>query len=188
MPIYSRDELVEELTSFYKLLIRLYLPVSSLNIPPKDGWPEITAERYAFLKKNDTVIDLMKHLPYIHQDSIFGAMNTIYPMATCVQYNGPYLQKTMSYEHPNKEAVDPVEEFTVIPAHVLTIAMETSGADGFWWFADTERGTITLMGEGTKGTNLSIVITFLPMTFNIFLKPSSFIPSNETNSVYTQVY
>jgi len=188
MPIYSRDELVEELTSFYKLLIKLYLPDSSLNIPPEDGWPEIAAERYAFLKKNDTVINLMKHLPYIHQDGTCGCMNTIYPMTTCVQYNGPFLQKLMRYEYPNKEAVDPLEEVTVIPAHVLTIAMETSGGDGFFWFVDTERGTITLMGEGTERTHWSIVSTFLPMTFNTSVKPSSFIPLNEANSLYTQLY
>lgn len=33
--------------------------------PPPSGWPNITPSRFAPMRKNDTVIDLLAHLPYI---------------------------------------------------------------------------------------------------------------------------
>ncbi|KAJ0166080.1 hypothetical protein CTA2_8785 [Colletotrichum tanaceti] len=55
-PTYSRDEIVSELKSYYKFLIDLYLPLE-VHITPDfvDSF---------FLGKNDTVADLMRHIPY----------------------------------------------------------------------------------------------------------------------------
>ena len=50
-------------------------------------------------------------------------------------------------------AIEPaVEEgMTTIPANVLVLAAETSGADGFWFSLDTDRRAMTLNDGGTEG-------------------------------------
>ena len=62
---YSRDELVSELTSYYKFIVDLYLPVARVKHPPVGGWPELTKDFLAPLNKNDAVVDLIQHLPYV---------------------------------------------------------------------------------------------------------------------------
>lgn len=68
MSISDRDELVSELTSIYEFLIGLDLPADALKRPPPGGWPGINQEKLAFLNKDDNVIDILKHIPYIRQD------------------------------------------------------------------------------------------------------------------------
>ncbi|GKT44631.1 uncharacterized protein ColSpa_04812 [Colletotrichum spaethianum] len=66
-PSYSKDELVSELTSYYEFLTQLCLPPEVIQHPPEGGWEHITPEFVdSFcLGRNDTVADLMKHIPYI---------------------------------------------------------------------------------------------------------------------------
>ena len=67
-PVYARDEVVKEVTSPSELLTGLHIPKSALKLPLAGGWPDINSERYAWLKKDDTVLDLMRHLPYIYRE------------------------------------------------------------------------------------------------------------------------
>ncbi len=69
--MYSRDDVVSVLTSFYEFLVGLHLPASAIKCPPAGGWPDITPEYLAFLKKNDTVVDLIRHIPFIQRDDSF---------------------------------------------------------------------------------------------------------------------
>ena len=68
MSLAKRGQLVSELTSFYEFLVSLHLPADSLKRPPPGGWPNINQEQLAFLNKNDDVIDVLKHIPYVRQD------------------------------------------------------------------------------------------------------------------------
>jgi hypothetical protein len=68
-PRLTRDEIVTIITDFYMFLTTMYLPMSAVKIPPKDGWPNITSETTQHSNKSQFVIDLMKHLPYIEDDS-----------------------------------------------------------------------------------------------------------------------
>ena len=65
---YSRDELVSELTSYYKLIVDLYLPAARVKYPPAGGWPQLTNDFLAPLDKNDIVADLIRHLPYVARE------------------------------------------------------------------------------------------------------------------------
>ena len=139
---YSRDEAVSAFTSFYEWLVKLYLPASALKYPPPGGWPEISPEYLAFLKKNDTVVDLLRHLPYIQRDEEFNPYQ-IYEKTSAVDYNGNYFRNTgVNYKNP--VAAEPYNVETVLPSHVATIAKTAAGRDGYFFFLDTERGTMTM--------------------------------------------
>ncbi len=150
-PVYSHDEVVREVSDLYDLLTGLHIPDSALYYPPIEGWEEIDSERYAWLNKDDTVIDLMRHLPYIYKDD-HSEGHEIYTMTAAVDYIGPYVSSCM--ESGSTFNIEPPEEYTSIPPYVLTLAAETSGGDGSWILVNTRRGTVTLY-EPTDGPDKS---------------------------------
>lgn len=61
----SRDETVKAILTFYRQLIRHpHLDETALKIPPASGWDNIDQEALQAIGKTDTVIDLLRHLPY----------------------------------------------------------------------------------------------------------------------------
>ena len=174
-PSYDRDDVVREITAFYTFLTKMYLPSELLRIPPPEGWSYITPERYAWLKKTPTVIDLMRHLPYISREDNDG--HKIYIETAVVDYEGEQVRKQMRFaeehgkERPHLDTIEPdpttFDFDTSIPEYMLVLASETRGSDGFWWLLDTQRGTITLydagmghhqlQGQGTIENEVSVV-------------------------------
>lgn len=116
--VYSRDEVVSELTSFYEFLVGLHLPASAIKHPPAGGWPNITPERLASavpaMKKNDVVLDLIRHIPFVRREGRDEPYQ-IYEETTAVDYNGVGFQDA-------PVSGDPIEEITIVPAHVMTLA------------------------------------------------------------------
>lgn len=68
MLLSDREELVSELTSFYEFLVGLHIPEDRLKRAPPGGWPSINQQKLAYLNKDDDVIDVLKHIPYIDQE------------------------------------------------------------------------------------------------------------------------
>ena len=147
---YSRDEVVSELTSFYEFLVELYLPSSALKYPPP------TPEYLAFMKENDTVVDLIRHIPFIRPDEDSEPYQ-IYEKTSAVDYNGGTFHGIASLDKPYPDVADPLEEMTTLPSHVVTFAKTSGGRDGYYIFLDTERGTITYCDfqDGPEHTDLS---------------------------------
>jgi len=131
---YDRNEVVAELTSFYELLVKMYLPSGSVKYPPVGGWPRITLERFACIKKTDTVVDLLRHIPYVQNH----VSNQIYDKTSCVDY-----ELYSTYDNPAFGWAEPPEELYTVPSHVVLFA-NAQGRDGFDFLLDTRRGTITL--------------------------------------------
>lgn len=71
---YDRDEFVRLLTDYYNFCNRVFWKATVVQ-PPFGGWPSINQETLANLKRNDTVIDLLRHMPYINysQNSLASA-------------------------------------------------------------------------------------------------------------------
>ncbi|KAK3178709.1 hypothetical protein OEA41_000846 [Lepraria neglecta] len=155
---YSRDKVVSELTSFYECLVELYLPSSALKYPPQGGWPDITPEYLAFMEKNDTIVDIIRHIPFIRQDEDSKPYQ-IYEKTSAVDYNGGTFHGIASLDKPYPDVADPLEEMTTLPSHVVTLAKTSGGRDGYYIFLDTERGTITYCDfqDGPEHTDLSQV-------------------------------
>ena len=155
-PRYSRDQVIHEITSFYTFLTHLHIPPSELRFPPAGGWPSINAQSYSFLKKNDTVIDLLRHLPYFtREESACGP--EIYYLTAVVDYEGEQIRSEIGFAEEHRQGVSlfsiepqASEGETTIPPYMLVLASETSGADGFWFLLDTDRGTMTLYESGGR--------------------------------------
>ncbi|TVY52894.1 hypothetical protein LCER1_G005244 [Lachnellula cervina] len=134
MAKYDRDTAVAAVASFYEFFAAL--PASSpvvINYPPVGGWPDITPESLAPLKKTDKVIDLYKHLPY-PKDHIEISFST-----SPTWWYGHSLKPV--FERPRGiERISPCGAGE-IPAHVAILT--NGGRDGSWLFLDTEEGTIT---------------------------------------------
>jgi hypothetical protein len=62
---YNQATTVAAVRSYLVFLTNLYLDEADVLEPPEGGWPTITAEVFRALNKTDTVISLLRHLPYI---------------------------------------------------------------------------------------------------------------------------
>lgn len=67
IPAYDHDVLVRCLTRHYKTLVRMgYMEDSNIQRPPRGGWgDQIDAKSLRIMGRNETVIDLLRHLPYL---------------------------------------------------------------------------------------------------------------------------
>lgn len=62
--MYSREETVNAVLKFYQQVLRHpYLDNNALIVPPPGGWDNITIQG-----KNETVVDLLRHLPYLRPE------------------------------------------------------------------------------------------------------------------------
>jgi hypothetical protein len=131
--VYSRDEVVSALTSYYEFLVKLHLPPNVLKYPPPEGWPIF--EGYLDPPKDETVLDLLRHIPYIAGG---GPEYLIYEHTICVDYT--------SFRGKGPHDPDPLrDEQTTLPSHVASIAMVPGkGRNGYWFFLDTKCGTVTM--------------------------------------------
>ncbi|KAK1500812.1 hypothetical protein CTAM01_06264 [Colletotrichum tamarilloi] len=161
-PSYSRNELVSELTSYYEFLTRLFLPPEVVQHPPEGGWEHITPDfvKSFCLGKNDTVADLMRHIPYVsrtkedHWDPWM-----VYEGATAVDFTGDVVL-SLPTKYADEWLFEPYEgsiSTAPLPPHVFVYATIPSGRDGHYILIDTERGTIVLADPqtGPKPTGLS---------------------------------
>ena len=62
---YDRDEFVRLLTDYYNFCNRVFWN-ATIAQAPAGGWPSINQETLANLKRSDTVIDLLRHIPYLN--------------------------------------------------------------------------------------------------------------------------
>jgi hypothetical protein len=95
-PAYDQTEIVAGLTDFYQFLSTLpYIEPSAILTPPSSGWPIINRENFTELGKNDEVIDLLKHLPYIN---LTGHQYVIAPDTYPTDYRGEEFQHDVTKE------------------------------------------------------------------------------------------
>lgn len=75
---YSRDECIAAIRDYYTFLTKMYLKESDVIEPPKEGWPQVTADIIVEgMGKTERVLDLLRHLPYIRASfDIYQAQGT----------------------------------------------------------------------------------------------------------------
>jgi hypothetical protein len=69
---YSREATVAAFEDYFEFLTAMYMDPAVIQTPPEGGWPQITVESMRPLGKTDEVVDLLRHLPYIRQDTDDG--------------------------------------------------------------------------------------------------------------------
>ncbi|EXF82669.1 hypothetical protein CFIO01_09399 [Colletotrichum fioriniae PJ7] len=125
----------------------LFLPPEVVQFPPEGGWEHITPEFSSnpfCLVKNDTVADLMKHIPYVSRtkEDHWDQPWMVYEGRHRCRF--PLVTRAISRPRPFRP-------------HVFVYATIPSGREGHCIFIDTERGTIILVDPqtGPKPTKLS---------------------------------
>ena len=110
------------------------------------------------MKKNNTVVDLIRHIPFIRQDED-SEPDQIYEKTSAVDYNGGRFRRIASPDKPYPGIADPLVEMTALPSHVVTLAKTSGGRDGYYVFLNTKRGTILCCDfqDGPEHTDLSQV-------------------------------
>ncbi|KAF2456016.1 hypothetical protein BDY21DRAFT_347703 [Lineolata rhizophorae] len=151
---YSQDVTVRAISSYYNFLstILFDLQPEEIDWPPPSGWPQITEEDGAYLNKNKTVIELLRHLPYFRQpqgDPFVWMQDT---PVLCYQQGVGYAD-----DHERTLFVDPYE--SEVPPHVVSLAHGL--VDAYYVMLDTERGVIYWDGcremPGTELTSTEVV-------------------------------
>jgi hypothetical protein len=95
-PTYDQQEINTRLADFYNFLSTLpCIESSAVLTPPSNGWPNITRENFSKLGKNDEVISLLKHLPYI---DLTGHQYVIAPETQPTDYRGEVFQHDFTKE------------------------------------------------------------------------------------------
>ena len=96
----------------------------------------------------------MRHLVYLSRDHLSSYQ--IYFNTGVGDYNGEHVKRAMRFASELRVEVDlfdiePPLHYTYFPPHVLSLASETSGADGHFFLVDTDGGTITVYSLAREG-------------------------------------
>jgi hypothetical protein len=96
---YKRDEVVASVTEFYTFLTtHLHFYPSELKTPPPTGWPKITSHNSDDKRKSDTVIDLLRHLPYLPSGN--EQEKWIYDHTICADYTNERVEQGIELDVP----------------------------------------------------------------------------------------
>ncbi|KAH7042651.1 hypothetical protein B0J12DRAFT_204265 [Macrophomina phaseolina] len=140
---YARDDVVAGLTSFYKFLAGLHIPESLIVYPPPGGWPMISKDGFPKCSKNDTVLDLVRHIPYIRYP--YGSSCEIYEGCSAVDYRAHFKDDYRAYdpfgdaEHELNRKGWTSECNRAPPAHVVVLGSVSDG-HGHFLMVDTKEG------------------------------------------------
>lgn len=134
-----RIQLAEELLSFYKFLTTLHIPAEALKVPPAEGWPvENIRKHFKPDEKDETVIELLKILPYIkcNQPDSYE----IWEHCVCNDFSGSHSDTDEPLEEQmNGCGWEPLE--VERGRYLATIGM-CPGRNGMWIFCDVRSGEI----------------------------------------------
>jgi len=134
---YDRDQVIAAVTDYYEFLTRLHMEPKDIRRPPPEGWSTITPERMAPIKKNSTVVELMKHLPYVQNDDNFTPI-VVWILSGCNDYTGWDFQSKVEDGHRSAMMMDEDlkeedctwEKFKGPQAHILPLASPAVGLTG----------------------------------------------------------
>ncbi|KAF2154917.1 hypothetical protein K461DRAFT_104284 [Myriangium duriaei CBS 260.36] len=129
--MFSRTDTVNAFLGFYKELVKQPgMQTSFLNEAPQPGgWDSVNVQALMDLGKNDTVIDLLQHLPYLFADDRD-------PEDILIDWE----TFTMCYMDPDLNHL--MEKVTPLPAHCAYLT-RGRGREGYCFIIDTEQSTIT---------------------------------------------
>jgi hypothetical protein len=132
-PAYHQQEIVAGLTDFYHFLSSLpYIDSSAVLTPPSTGWHNITRDQFSELGKNDEVVDLLKHLPYI---DLTGHQYVIAPDTYPTDYRGEGFQHDVT-----KESIGRCMPLGDVDFPEWVINLTHGSRDGIYVMLDTKDG------------------------------------------------
>lgn len=149
---FDRDTTVQCLKRHYDLLVRLaYLPAAVVQNPPPEGWSDdqLAVDILRALGRSETVIDLLRHLPYLRRD-VHDERWEVYPETRSISYlTGVDLLRGVTVESCSKGLghlllMPSLED---CPDGFISL---TYGRDATCWVLDTDEGKLnTSLESGT---------------------------------------
>jgi len=140
IPAYNRDVVVRCLTRHYETLARMgYMEDSNIQHAPPVGWDdsEIDAKFLRTMGRNATVIDLLRHLPYLKHG------HEVLPETTPIKYLGRMWDDTVTDQMAKSRSLlgfYPLMPFDAEPEPgMICLAY---GHEGIWWLIDTGEGYV----------------------------------------------
>ncbi|CAK7211647.1 hypothetical protein SBRCBS47491_001195 [Sporothrix bragantina] len=122
---YSQDECVQAVRDYYHFLTQMYLDEDDFVHPPDDenGWPSINEENLADVNKDETVLNLLRHLPYVREDPTGGGEDDIQVAAFTNITNWPASADLIAAGRYDGEALRSATEGAtlcdILPSHVV---------------------------------------------------------------------
>lgn len=139
-PTYDRDAIVGSIKRYYELLSKM-VSIRPVHIacPPEGGWGDdiVPLEKLRRLGFNDTMIDLVRHLPYV------TSRRPVFPSTQTINYFQNALSEPdedYQLEDPNLVGLWPLPEER-IPQGIVPLSKPLGGDRlGMWWLLDTNTG------------------------------------------------
>jgi hypothetical protein len=147
---YDRDTLVVGIKRHYDLLVRFaYLDPAAIETPPPTGWTDaqLAVDFLHALGRNETVIDLLRHMPYIkHRPR--EPHYEVHAETKAINYLR-YAERFGRGATVEVCAGKTMDHFCLFPADAnwpASFISLTEGREGLWWIIDTdEGGLVTFM-------------------------------------------
>jgi len=139
--IYDPEAIKTALSTYYHALSKLpYIEASDIVFPSAAGWPNITATNFASLGKNDTVIALLKHLPYLRNPGLAKGYTIAFETFT-IDYSVAPFTEPLDGDAMEKLTPDQYEDDEEkIKSWVVPLTMSRDQYSGCWWLLDTTDG------------------------------------------------
>ncbi|KAH0437121.1 hypothetical protein CcaCcLH18_03989 [Colletotrichum camelliae] len=140
---YDRDAIVGSIKRYYELLSKMVsIRPDHIVCPPEGGWGDdtIPLEKLRRLGFNNTMIDLVRHLPYV------TSYRPVFPSTQTINYFQNVFREPdedFQLEDPNLVGLWPLPEER-IPQGIVPLSKPLGGDSlGMWWLLDTNTGEIT---------------------------------------------
>ena len=142
--VYDPEAIKTALSTYYHALSRLpYIEASDVVSPSAAGWPNITATNFAPLGKNDTVIALLKHLPYLRNPGLPKGYAIAFE-TFAIDYSAAPFTEPLDGHAAERLSPDQYEdEREKIKSWVVPLTMSQDQYSGSWWLLDTTDGDLS---------------------------------------------
>ncbi|KAG9519614.1 hypothetical protein KCU93_g7973, partial [Aureobasidium melanogenum] len=142
--IYDPEAIKTALSTYFQALSKLpYIEASDIVSPSAAGWPNITATNFAPLGKNETVIALLKHLPYLRNPGLPKGY-AIALETFAIDYSAAPFTEPLDGDAAEGLSPDQYEDDEEkIKSWVVPLTMSQDQYSGCWWLLDTTDGTVT---------------------------------------------
>lgn len=143
---YSRDACVQAVCEYFRFLSQMYLDETDFVYPPDDGcgWPSITRENLADVDKDETVLDLLRHLPYVREAHDDGGTDVVQVAAFTSFANWAADAAAIAAGRYDGESLKMATESAalcdIVPPHVVGLAARPHDHDVF--LVDTALGIV----------------------------------------------
>jgi len=137
---YDFEAIQTSLSTYYKALSKLpYVEESDIIYPPDGGWLNITAANFEPLGKNEVVIELLKHLPYLRNPGkekgyaiSFGTF--------AIDYSAAPFTEPLDVNKAESRSPDLYWEEEKIKSWVVPLTVSEDNVWGSWWLLDVTDG------------------------------------------------